>query len=328
MRLRYAGTCRICSTALPAGTTAHYERSRRTVRCLGCRDTAAEPAPRHAEPSVAEQPTPTPAPTPQSRDALRLRAPASAVISETLRAQASRPPRSRVARFFGANPLGADALPWYRGAIGEIEVAQALDRLGPGWTAVHAIPVGSRGSDIDHLVIGPGGVFTINSKNHSGKRVWVGGRRLLVDGQRKDHLRNALFEARRVGRILTQAAAVPVDVTPVVAIVGAGTITVKETPAEVVVVSAGNLVRWLNRRPVTLTETEVARISSLSFDPATWGDPVLPDADLAGFAALREEVDVARRRRVGWALVGMLGLLLAVPLVFWLLQAAVSMLLV
>ncbi|MBA2463441.1 MAG: NERD domain-containing protein, partial [Nocardioidaceae bacterium] len=35
MRLRYAGECRVCNVALPAKTEAIYERSTKTVRCLG-----------------------------------------------------------------------------------------------------------------------------------------------------------------------------------------------------------------------------------------------------------------------------------------------------
>ncbi|MBG6212216.1 hypothetical protein RCH23_000129 [Cryobacterium sp. CAN_C3] len=44
-----------------------------------------------------------------------------------------------------------------------------LSKLGPEWTVLHAVPVGSGSSDIDHVVIGPAGVFTINTKNHTGK---------------------------------------------------------------------------------------------------------------------------------------------------------------
>ena len=33
MSLRYAGTCRICGTELPAKAEAIYERSSKTVRC-------------------------------------------------------------------------------------------------------------------------------------------------------------------------------------------------------------------------------------------------------------------------------------------------------
>src|SRR5690349_15299051 len=55
MRLRYAGTCSECATALPAGTHAFYDRATRSVRCLT-----------HEIPATAlgpvEEPTPTPSP--------------------------------------------------------------------------------------------------------------------------------------------------------------------------------------------------------------------------------------------------------------------------
>jgi hypothetical protein len=34
MDLRYAGTCKVCATALPAGTRAFYDAVGRTVTCL------------------------------------------------------------------------------------------------------------------------------------------------------------------------------------------------------------------------------------------------------------------------------------------------------
>jgi hypothetical protein len=36
MRLRYAGTCQLCGTSIPAGTQAVYESETKTVRCLEC----------------------------------------------------------------------------------------------------------------------------------------------------------------------------------------------------------------------------------------------------------------------------------------------------
>jgi len=58
---------------------------------------------------------------------------------------------------------------WRIGADGEEKVAARLAKLvkkDPRWRSLHAIPVGENGSDIDHLVIGPGGTFTLNSKHH------------------------------------------------------------------------------------------------------------------------------------------------------------------
>lgn len=297
MRLRYAGACRRCGVSIAAGAPAVYEPSRRTVRCIEC-TAAAHP--------TSDEPAPAPAPQAVSSDGLRLRAPASAVIAETLRVQADAPPRSSVARLFGRSPLSVEGRPWYLGAIGELEVGRVLDHLGPGWTVIHAVPVGDRGSDIDHLVVGPGGVFTINSKHHGGAKVWVGSKRLLVNGQRTDHLRNAEFEARRVAKLLTRAAGRLVEVTPIVAVVAARSITIREQPANVVVLAAQNLGRWLDRRPHVLGPDDVSHLQRLAVDEATWGSPAIQRADLERFAVLRESVVAARRRRQLWALMAML----------------------
>jgi hypothetical protein len=61
-------------------------------------------------------------------------------------------------------------------------VGARLDRLPDGWCVLNAIPVGDRGADIDHLVIGPGGVFTLNTKHHPKGKVWVAENALLVNG--------------------------------------------------------------------------------------------------------------------------------------------------
>lgn len=296
MLLRYTGRCRLCGTTLPAGTDAIYERGRRTVRCAEC-------APATKSPPAGVHPVDKPKP-PQLEDAdlLRLRAPASSVIAELLRVQATAPVRTGSQRFFGHSPLSVESRPWYLGALGELEVGRLLDLLGPGWFTIHAVPVGTAGSDVDHIVIGPGGVFTINSKFHEGGNVWVASRRLLVNGQRTDHLRNAEFEARRVARLLTQAVGKPADVTPVIAIVAARRLTIRERPERVVVLAAPQLPRWMQTRAAVLSADAVAELSRVAATPSTWGNPVIPATDLASFAELRTTIATARNRRRGWAL--------------------------
>lgn len=309
MRLRYDGVCRLCANALPAGSVAVYERSTRTVRCVGCAvATSAPPADEDAASGHMSAASPTP-PTPL--DDLKLRPPAAAVIAETLRQQATAPPRSRLARILGRSPLTEQSLPWYLGAIGELEVARELDRLGPEWQVVHALPVGSAGSDVDHVVVGPGGVFTINTKHHEGQNVWVGSRRMLIAGHASDHLRNSRHEARRVAKMLSQAARRPVSVRPIVAIVAAGRITFKERPEDVAVLRATELVRWLKRQAAALAVDDVDQLSRVIRDPRTWAIPAVEAPDLAAFARLRAEVAEARRTRRLWG-AGILALSLAV----------------
>jgi hypothetical protein len=198
--------------------------------------------------------------------------------------------------------LNVESRPWYLGALGELEVARLLDQLGPGWSAIHSVPVGSAGSDVDHIAIGPGGVFTINSKFHEGGDVWVGSQRLLVNGQRTDHLRNSEFEARRVAKLLTQAAHKPVDVTPVIAIVAARRLTIRERPERVVVLAASRLPRWMQTRTAVLSADDITQLSRVAAEPSTWERPDIPAADLAAFAELRTTITAARNRRLGWAL--------------------------
>ncbi|WP_454157736.1 hypothetical protein [Microbacterium lacticum] len=45
MKLRYAGSCRLCGRAHGAGAEAIYERARKAIRCVECDKTAVEAPP-------------------------------------------------------------------------------------------------------------------------------------------------------------------------------------------------------------------------------------------------------------------------------------------
>ena len=252
-----------------------------------------------------------------TRETLRYRAPGSGVIAELLRLQSAAPTRSRMQRVFGRSPLTVDSRTWYLGALGELEVARVLDLLGPGWSAVHALPVGELGSDIDHLVIGPAGVYTVNAKFHQQASVWVGGKRILVNGRRTDHLRNAEFEARRAAKLLSLAAGRRVEVTPILAIVAARRITLRERPLHVLVTSSHDLPRLLLSRPPLLTGDEAAELHDLAATPATWGRATAPAADLGALADLRMSIERARGRRTAWKILGALALMFGPLVAVW-----------
>ena len=126
---------------------------------------------------------------------------------------------------------------WRVGADGEEAVGARLASLeAHGWRALHAVNVGTRGSDIDHVAIGPGGVYTLNTKTHVGHRVTVYERAILVDGHKQPYyLRNSRHEAERATRLLTQACGFPVTATPLIVVL-CDALTVKQQPADVQVV--------------------------------------------------------------------------------------------
>ena len=173
-------------------------------------------------------------------------------------------------------------------------------------------------------MIGPAGVFTINTKHHRGQNVWVGGRRILVNGQRTDHLRNATYEATRTSKLLSVAARTPVDVTPIVAIVGARRMTVRERPTDVIVLREPSSCAGCTGIRSRLSPQQVQHLAAVAAQPAAWKR--MPEADAVdhtAFDRLRRDIERARRRRGLWVV----AVIAAVPVAFlgmW--SAAVSLL--
>lgn len=240
------------------------------------------------------------------RGGLSDRIPGQSVIEKLLAEREGEPSRSFLGRIFGADPLSPDNHPWYKGALGEITVGRILERLGPEWTVLHAVPVGAGTSDIDHVLIGPAGVFTLNTKNHEGQSVWVAGRTLMVAGKKQRHLHNAGYEAARAAKLLTRGANQAVEVTGVVVIVAPKSMTIRESPSGAAVVTDRQLLRRLNSRPTVLSPGQVALVTAAAVRPGTWHRNPLVGADAAvlqhEFTALRTLVDRARLRRAGWIL--------------------------
>lgn len=234
------------------------------------------------------------------------RTPGQSVITELLCKQSQLPPRGFLARMFGISPLTGDTSPWFKGALGEIAVARLLAKLGPDFLVLHAIPVGVGSSDIDHLVICPAGVFTLNTKNHSGQKVWVAGGTVTVNGTKYPHIRNAVFEAKRASGILSRAVGNPVAVTGLVVVVNPRELTVKQAPAGVEILDSRRLQRWFMRKPRLLAPDQIAQITAQARQPSIWHSNPRTDGDpevlKAQFQLLERTVSSALLRRRIWVL--------------------------
>ncbi|GAB3994710.1 nuclease-related domain-containing protein [Nocardioides marmoraquaticus] len=184
--------------------------------------------------------------------------------------QAAAPVRTALGRMLGVR---TEATTWRQGAVGEEKVGGQLAKLcrkDRRWRVLHAIDVGSQGSDIDHLVIGPGGVFTLNAKHHRGAEIWVGGNTVMVNGQRQPYVRNARFEADRAARLLGAVCAHAVPVKGVVVPVNARDVVVKAQPVDVQVVPRLQLVAWLLRHGEILDDERIDSIYGAARRSTTW----------------------------------------------------------
>lgn len=165
---------------------------------------------------------------------------------------------------------------WERGAIGEWLVAEELKKLvhqDYRWGFLNSIPVGDNGADIDHVAIGPAGVFTINSKHHGGSNIWVAGNTFMVNGTRQPYIRNSRHEAQRAARLLFRACGLPVQVTGVVVPVNARDVTIKEQPDGVHVVNRMGLAQHLMTSPMVLSREQIERLYDHARLESTWMSP-------------------------------------------------------
>jgi hypothetical protein len=225
------------------------------------------------------------------------------------------PPQSRLSRLFGQHPLRDDARAWYRGALGERAVARHLALMGTEWHSIHGIPVGTKGSDIDHLVVGPAGVFSINAKRHFGARVFAGGGSVRVNGQPTQYVRNSQHEAQRVNKLLSVAVGYNVEVTPMLVIVDAREVTYGKKKSVVPVMSLFRMARWLRRKPATLSPQQIAELSDAASRLSTWRSQLpsgLADLEVQErFAQIDQKVRTAILRTRLW-LVGVAGVSLII----------------
>lgn len=98
------------------------------------------------------------------------------------------------------------ALAWSVGAAGEVKVAARVTSLEPhGWLALHDVRwPGRPKANLDHILVGPGGIVIVDAKNWSGDVRLVGGV-LRQNGYRRD---------KEVTGVLQQVAAVTALLEP------------------------------------------------------------------------------------------------------------------
>jgi hypothetical protein len=144
--------------------------------------------------------------------------------------------------------------------VGERRTGRLLDPLQRhGWAVLHDLAVPRSQADIDHLVIGAGGVFVIDSKHYRG-RLQLDGSGRLWHGRYPlgPTLRAVSFEADQAARVLTDP---DVVVVPIVAIHGTQVPWGKVVMDGVPVVAARRLPSMLRQLPVVLGPERVAGLA-------------------------------------------------------------------
>ncbi|MFF4490969.1 nuclease-related domain-containing protein [Streptomyces sp. NPDC001544] len=155
--------------------------------------------------------------------------------------------------------------PRRRALAAEQTVGEALDRLdGAGWHALHSVPLPG-GDRIHHLLIGPGGLFTLHTVPARRHRVLITDP--MVTLGRRDPvplLRQARTDADRASYALTA------EVRPVLALVDPGEVSIP-VPLREVRVLRDTEIGDLSRLGGVLKPADVEALHAMARDRGTWG---------------------------------------------------------
>ncbi|WP_181138649.1 nuclease-related domain-containing protein [Streptomyces sp. Ru73] len=183
------------------------------------------------------------------------------------------------ARLLGRRPVQDD---WRRRLAAECEVGAELERLGRGgWYVLHSVPL-PPGSEISHLLIGPGGVFCLATEAVRAARVRADDSDVRPGPGRRPlpYVRRARQRAVRATYALTRACGFPVPARPVLVLVGPRHVERLPEPAEayprgepeVRLVAGAHAVTALGALGGVLAPAAADRIHTVARNRWTWND--------------------------------------------------------
>ncbi len=164
LRLRYAGTCRVCGSELPAKAEAIYERATRTVRCVSHADSA----PRTVAPGDGRDDIVPQVVDPGTAGASARREFERRKAAREARIRAKHPRLGGLILAVSEDPQSTTA--WGTGASGEEKIGGGLNRLASETIRLlHDRRMPRSRANIDHLAVTPTGVYVIDAKKYRGR---------------------------------------------------------------------------------------------------------------------------------------------------------------
>lgn len=167
MRLRWDGACASCEAALAGGTEAWWDSETKTATCVPCHD-----GPPPLDTGVAGASAAAEYEKRSRRETRRKEAVVAKDAAWRAEVKENHPILGRVATALTPKPVigpeSQSTRAWKVGAEGELGVARTLAACEDVITLHDRRVPGTKGN-LDHLAIGPGGVYIVDAKRYEGK---------------------------------------------------------------------------------------------------------------------------------------------------------------
>jgi hypothetical protein len=223
IHLRWAADCVVCAAHIDPGADGWWDATAKATTCEACH--GGDPSPEAVRPALEKGVAGGSARREYGRRAAReLARQEKAVLVDAERRRRdkeARPLLGRLASALTPRPvLGVESQStraWAVGAAGEERVAEVLDAA-EGVHPLHDLGIPGSRANVDHVAVGPSGIFVIDAKKYSGavQKRDVGGwfrtdERLYVNGRNRTNLVVAMQgQVEEIRRAVGDRARVPI----------------------------------------------------------------------------------------------------------------------
>ncbi|MEV0383058.1 nuclease-related domain-containing protein [Nonomuraea sp. NPDC050643] len=167
---------------------------------------------------------------------------------------------------------------WRRTSVAERRTEAQLRKLErSGYRTLHARAIPGSEAQIDHLVVGPTGVYAVDSEKWDRRlpvRVQMGKKLFHGPFDMKPRLTEAKWEASQASELITESFGREISVVPSLAIYGPPVPWKIMTIRGVDVYQGDRARRWITKRERALTDAEIDRIYDIAAQvlPPRYGD--------------------------------------------------------
>ncbi len=152
-------------------------------------------------------------------------------------------------------------------------LAQELVRLAaldPRWGFLQLARSEPGLAALQHMVVGPGGIYLLNARNHPGAKLFVEGDTFLVNGHDRPYVSFSRVQASTAGELLSRDSGLDLGVTGVIVPIKDRRLTIQQSPDDVEVIERNGLADWLLNQPESMAEQEVVKGFKVARDATSW----------------------------------------------------------
>lgn len=149
-----------------------------------------------------------------------------------------------------------------KGSQGEVRTAGVMAKLGTDFRFIHDRRIPGGRENIDHIVVGPTGVFVVETKNIGGKLRVRGGRLFSGRHCRDNYIAQAQRQALAVEGVLSPVASLRIEVVPLICVHGAELPQGRDSLQGVRLVGRRGLLKTISKAPTVLSTEQIMTIAS------------------------------------------------------------------